>query len=308
MNQLRPHHEAAVADFAGPTAAWWRAEQVHGNEVAVVPGSPQIIAPDGLPVVPGVDGLVTAEPGVVLAIYVADCGAIWLADRKTGAIGLLHSGKKGTEGNIFEKRSGHDGGATSAPARKTSLPCWAPASGRRITRWISPRRSAARPTRAGVGNFIDCGLNTASDPAAVLQLPQGTGQNRPHDGPDRPRFPAMSTFTLQAPAKLNLSLRVLGKRDDGFHEIDTLMVKLPGLGGSSSSFAKPRSFHSTATIPACPADEAKSRRQSGAGLRSRGRNRLQILDFAQKTHPPRCRTRRRQQRCGDHLAGTGPTA
>jgi len=39
----------------------------------------------------------------------------------------------------------------------------------------------------------------------------------------------MSTLTLQAPAKLNLSLRVLRSRDDGFHEIDTLMVKLPGL-------------------------------------------------------------------------------
>ena len=39
----------------------------------------------------------------------------------------------------------------------------------------------------------------------------------------------MSTLTLKAPAKLNLSLRVLGKRDDGFHEIDTIMVKLPGL-------------------------------------------------------------------------------
>lgn len=39
----------------------------------------------------------------------------------------------------------------------------------------------------------------------------------------------MSTLILQAPAKLNLSLRVLGKRADGFHDIDTLMVKLPGL-------------------------------------------------------------------------------
>lgn len=39
----------------------------------------------------------------------------------------------------------------------------------------------------------------------------------------------MNTLTLPAPAKLNLSLRVLAKRADGFHEIDTLMVKLPGL-------------------------------------------------------------------------------
>ena len=39
----------------------------------------------------------------------------------------------------------------------------------------------------------------------------------------------MSTHTCQAPAKLNLTLRVLGRRDDGFHEIETVMVKLPGL-------------------------------------------------------------------------------
>lgn len=39
----------------------------------------------------------------------------------------------------------------------------------------------------------------------------------------------MNSFIISAPAKLNLSLRVHGKREDGFHEIDTLMVKLPGL-------------------------------------------------------------------------------
>ncbi len=58
----------------------------------------------------------------------------------------------------------------------------------------------------------------------------------------------MITLSLQAPAKLNFSLRVLGKRDDGFHEIDTVMVKLPGLadriefqenGGFSFSCSEP---------------------------------------------------------------------
>jgi 4-diphosphocytidyl-2-C-methyl-D-erythritol kinase len=36
-------------------------------------------------------------------------------------------------------------------------------------------------------------------------------------------------ITRQAPAKLNLSLRVTRRRDDGFHEIETLMVPVPGL-------------------------------------------------------------------------------
>lgn len=36
-------------------------------------------------------------------------------------------------------------------------------------------------------------------------------------------------FAIDAPAKLNLTLKVLGRRDDGFHEIDTTMIRLPGL-------------------------------------------------------------------------------
>lgn len=162
MNQLRPHHEAAVAGFAGSTATWWRAEQIHGTAVAVVPGSPQILAPDGLPVVPGVDGLLTIEAGVVLTIYIADCGPIWLADRKTGAIGLLHSGKKGTEGNIF----------------KQALETMVEKFGTRPEDVISVLGPCIRPphydvdfageiarqaSRAGVGNFLDCGLDTAAD-------------------------------------------------------------------------------------------------------------------------------------------------
>ena len=162
MNLLRPIHQAAVLDFAGNTAAWWRAEQVHGNSVAVVPCGGHIMAPDGLPVVPGVDGLITAQPGVVLAIYVADCGAIWLADRKTGAIGLVHSGKKGTESNIFgnalETMALNFG---SRPEDITAVlgPCIRPPD-YDVDFALEIDNQAKR---AGVGNFIDCGLNTASD-------------------------------------------------------------------------------------------------------------------------------------------------
>jgi 4-diphosphocytidyl-2-C-methyl-D-erythritol kinase len=64
----------------------------------------------------------------------------------------------------------------------------------------------------------------------------------------------MSTLTLQAPAKLNLSLRVLRKRDDGFHEIDTLMVKLPGLA-DALEFQESGAFSFHCDDPALPADE-----------------------------------------------------
>jgi len=162
MRTLRPYHEAALVAFGGQPQQWWRAEQVHGTAVACVPDAAQILAPDGLPVVPGVDGLVTNQPGQVLAIYVADCAAIWLADRVSGAIGLLHSGKQGTAGGILEN----------------ALALMAQAFGTRpgdVTAVLSPcirppdyevdfaAQIARQAARAGVGEYYDSGANTAAD-------------------------------------------------------------------------------------------------------------------------------------------------
>ncbi len=162
MVELRPFHELAIREFAGNTADFWRAEQVHGNAVAVVPGCPRITAADGLPIVPGVDGLVTAEAGVLLAIYVADCGAIWLADRKTGAIGLLHSGKKGSETNILGRAlelMSQRFGTQAADVTAVLGPCIRPPDYE-----VDFAAGIARQAAClGLGNFIDCGLNTASD-------------------------------------------------------------------------------------------------------------------------------------------------
>lgn len=175
MNLLRPAHEAAVAELAGPSALWWRAEQVHGNAVAMVPECQQITAPDGLPVVPAVDGLITGEAGVVLAIYAADCGAIWLADRKTGAIGLLHSGKNGTEANIFQvaldRMAEH---FDTHPRDVTAVlgPCIRPPD----YEVDFAAKIGDQAERAGVGNFIDCGLNTASDLARFYSYRKELGK------------------------------------------------------------------------------------------------------------------------------------
>lgn len=71
---------------------------------------------------------------------------------------------------------------------------------------------------------------------------------------DGPHIRTMKTLTLAAPAKLNLSLRVLRKRDDGFHEIDTLMVQLPGLA-DHLEFREANKFTFTCDDPVIPADE-----------------------------------------------------
>lgn len=64
----------------------------------------------------------------------------------------------------------------------------------------------------------------------------------------------MSTLTTHAPAKLNLSLRVLSRRNDGFHEIDTVMVRLPGLA-DRLEFHRASGFSFECSTPGVPTDE-----------------------------------------------------
>jgi purine-nucleoside/S-methyl-5'-thioadenosine phosphorylase / adenosine deaminase len=45
----------------------------------------------------GCDGIITNQREVALGIHVADCCAVYIVDPKKPAIGLVHSGKKGTE-------------------------------------------------------------------------------------------------------------------------------------------------------------------------------------------------------------------
>lgn len=162
MSQLRPLHEAAVKNFAGSTENWWRAEQVHGIDIAVVPGAATILAEDGLPIVPNVDGLITDLPGIVLCIYVADCGPIWLADRETGAIGLLHSGKKGTEGNILAKAldlMAREYGTRPENVTAVLGPCIRPPDYEIDFAAEIPRQAE----QARISDFHDLGENTAAD-------------------------------------------------------------------------------------------------------------------------------------------------
>jgi copper oxidase (laccase) domain-containing protein len=82
------------------------AEQVHGNKIAVVDEVGSALRADrgrrgaaSLPdrEFPGCDAIITNQRGVALGIYVADCCAVFIVDPNTPAIGLVHSGRKGTE-------------------------------------------------------------------------------------------------------------------------------------------------------------------------------------------------------------------
>lgn len=59
---------------------------------------------------------------------------------------------------------------------------------------------------------------------------------------------------LAAPAKLNLSLEILGKRPDGYHELRSLMVRLPALA-DRITLKKARTFSFTCDDPSLPLGE-----------------------------------------------------
>jgi len=73
-----------------------QAEQPHGNCVGVVHEPLKTW-------MPGVDALVTVLRQVPLVIRVADCGPVFFYDPVQRAIGLAHSGRRGTEGNIVSE-------------------------------------------------------------------------------------------------------------------------------------------------------------------------------------------------------------
>ena len=94
LQRLAAHHRAVLADARFSRKKLVTATQVHGAAVAIVDRA------DGPVPVGDFDGLITALTDVVLGIYVADCGAVYIVDPVKRVIALLHSGKKGTEQGI----------------------------------------------------------------------------------------------------------------------------------------------------------------------------------------------------------------
>lgn len=111
VEALRPIHERAIRRLGRPAEEVVCGEQIHGAEVAIADRPRGLGSP-----LPGVDGLVTSRPGLVLAVYVADCCAVYFADRRGRAIGLVHSGRSGTEKGIAVRAIERLGGLGVPPA------------------------------------------------------------------------------------------------------------------------------------------------------------------------------------------------
>ena len=154
LTRLAPHHAAAAQSLGFGTT--FHAEQVHGAGVAV-------ITKDSPPLTLGVDGLITEE-NVLLGIHVADCGALYLLDRKNGAIGLLHSGKKGSELNITGKTiqaMNQNFGTRPEDLVAALAPCIRPPHYE--IDFAKTIREQALDSGISVDHYHDCGLCTASD-------------------------------------------------------------------------------------------------------------------------------------------------
>lgn len=72
--------------------------QVHGGDVHVV-GDEHLDSPRNEPVIVA-DALVTALPGVVLMVRVADCVPLLLADPDAGVVAAVHAGRPGLVAGI----------------------------------------------------------------------------------------------------------------------------------------------------------------------------------------------------------------
>jgi copper oxidase (laccase) domain-containing protein len=92
LARLDAVHRKIRAEHGLANLPFITAQQVHEKEIAIVDA---IVS--GNKCFENCDGLITKERGVCLGIYVADCCAVFLVDPVRRAIGLVHSGKKGTE-------------------------------------------------------------------------------------------------------------------------------------------------------------------------------------------------------------------
>ena len=162
-----------ILEEAGLPKDYGIGEQTHGVGVAVVNqgGNGKVI--------PAVDALITRQKNLSLVIRVADCGPVWIHCEKTGAIGLVHSGRKGTEAGVVGatiRRMREEFGSEPSSILALLGPCIRPPHydvnfAGEILRQLE---------REKVGKVVDSGLCTASDLTRFYSYRAERGQTGRH--------------------------------------------------------------------------------------------------------------------------------
>lgn len=123
LDRLKPYHENMIYSLGFTPDDLCVTEQIHGDLVANVTKSRGFND-----VIPGADGLITFEKGVLLGVFVADCCAVLIADRRGRGVSIVHSGKVGSELGIIKKaiRKFNDQGIISSDLIVQLSPCIRP--------------------------------------------------------------------------------------------------------------------------------------------------------------------------------------
>jgi YfiH family protein len=178
---------ATVLGLAG--RPWALARQVHGARILTVEavrlgqGPPEAKPPlgDG-------DGLVTADPGVVLAVLTADCAPVLLADPAAGVVGALHAGWRGLAAGVVEAGVAAMAELGADPAATVALV--GPAVGGCCYE-VGPE------VREAVGDRLPAALATTGDGRPALDPAAGAAQALALAGVGQVTVAAECTFELE---------------------------------------------------------------------------------------------------------------
>jgi YfiH family protein len=88
---------AAAVGLPGTHVVWMH--QVHGTDVEAVDAPREPSAGD----IQDTDALVTAVPGLALAVLSADCVPVLLADARAGVVGAAHAGRVGAAAGVVQR-------------------------------------------------------------------------------------------------------------------------------------------------------------------------------------------------------------
>ena len=195
---------ATVLGLAG--RPWALARQVHGNRILAVdagrvggspaaagPGRVEVVGlgqgpPEARPPVGEADGLVTTDPGVVLAVLTADCAPVLLADPAAGVVGAVHAGWRGLAAGVVEAGVAALAELGADPAGCVGLV--GPAVGGCCYE-VGPE------VREAVGARLPAALATTRDGRPALDPAAGAAQALGRAGVGQVRVAAECTFDLE---------------------------------------------------------------------------------------------------------------